>query len=142
MQIVDEMGRYQMVCLTFAQAEVADSQTAAALLPCEVHGGVALDVLGYVMPWQGWVVGVSVNLSAAGTAGSLAVVPTIDTVAATDPAVTVTTAATGSDKCKRDRNPFGANAVIGAKVTTDGTWNGTASDLLAQVWVIVKVAGI
>ena len=140
-QITNEMGRWQLVPFTFAQAEVAANQAAAALLPIEVHGAVVLDNLGYTMPFAGYVVGISLNLSAAASAGELTVAPTRDATVTANPEVTVSTAMVGADMCKRTRNYFEANAVIGAKVTTDGSWDGTASDLLVQVWVLLHITG-
>ena len=142
MHITNELSRWQLVPLTFAQAELAASQTAAAMQPLEVHGGVALDNLGYTMPYEGYVVGVSLNLSAASTNGTLTVVPTIDTVVTTDPSLAVTTAVVGKDMCQRATNHFAANAVIGAKITTTAGWTAETMDLLVQVWVLLKITGI
>jgi len=50
-----------------------------------VHGDVTIDNVGYTMPAEGYVVGISLNLSAASTNGTLTVVPTIDTTVTTDP---------------------------------------------------------
>ena len=139
MNIVNELSRWQLVSLVFAQDAVAASQTAQALYPQQVHGAVALDNLGYTMPWAGYIVGVSLNLSAAATDGTLTVVPTVDTVALTDPSAAVTTAVVGSDRCPRATNYFAKHAVIGAKLTTTATWTAETMDLLVQVWVLVRI---
>ncbi len=139
MNIVNELSRWQLVPLTFSQSAVAASQTAAALAPQEVHGAVANDCVGYTMPWEGYVVGISLNLSAASTAGTLTVVPTVDTVALTDPSAAVTTAVVGSDRCPRATNYFAKHAVIGAKLTTTAGWTAETMDLVVQVWVLVRI---
>ncbi len=141
MQIVNTLGKYQLVPLVFAQDAVADAQTAVALYCQQVHGAVALDNIGYVMPFAGEVIGVTLGLTAAGSAGTLTVVPSIDTTACTDPSAAVTTAVAESDTCRRGTNPFAAEAVIGAQLTT-ASWNGTTSDLVVIVWVLLKISGI
>lgn len=142
MHITDGLSGWQLVPLVFTQSAVAASQTAAALYPQEVHGAVVIDNVGYTMPFAGYVVGISLNLSAASTDGTLTVVPTIDTTVTTDPSCAVTTAVVGSDFCKRSTNYFAKHAVIGAKITTTGTWTAETMDLVVQVWVAVKIAGI
>ena len=71
MQIANILGKYQLVPLVFAQDAVAASQTAVALFPQQVHGAVGLDNVGYVMPFAGEIVGVSNDLTAAGTSTRL-----------------------------------------------------------------------
>jgi hypothetical protein len=142
MQINNALSKHQLVPLVFAQDALAASQTAVALFPQQVHGAVALDNVGYTMPWAGEVIGVTVNTTAAATAGTLTVVPTIDTTACSDPSAAITTAVKESDNCKRGTNPFAAEAVIGAKITTDGTWDGTTADMVVIVWVLLNISGI
>lgn len=142
MHITNELSRWQLVPLVFGQSAVAASQSAAALYAQEVHGAVVLDNLGYTMPYEGYVVGVSLNLTAPATGGTLTVAPTIDTVVTTDPSLSVTTAVVGKDMCQRATNHFAANAVIGAKLTTSADWTAETMDLLVQVWVLLKISGI
>ena len=142
MQLIDELARWQLIPLTFAQSAVAATQTATALYPQEVDTPLVLDNIGYTIPFEGYVVGVSLNLSAASTDGTLTVAPTIDTVATTDPSLAVTTAVVGKDFCARHTNYFAANSVIGADLTTTGTWTAETMDLLVQVWVLVKIDSI
>lgn len=142
MVIDNTLGKYQVVPLTFAQAEVAASQNAVALSTQEVHGGVANDTIGYTMPFTGYIVGVSANLSAAATGGTLDLAPTIDGVAVTDPALAITTQTAKSDTCRRELNPFAKDAVIGCKITTSGAWTAETMDLVVRVWVIQTVGGI
>ena len=141
MQIINSLGKYQLVPLVFAQDAVADSQTAVALFAQQVHGAVALDNIGYTMPFAGEIVGITSNLNSAGTTGSLTVAPTIDATACTDPSAAITTLLVASDTCKRGTNPFAAKAVIGANLTT-ASWNGTSADLVVIVWVLLRISGI
>ena len=142
MQLVDELARWQLVPLVFGQSAVAANQTAQALYAQEVDGPLPLDNLGYTIPFEGYVVGVSLNLSAASTGGTLTVAPTIDTTATSDPSLAVTTAVVGKDFCERYTNYFDANSVIGADLTTTADWTAETMDLLVQVWIVVKIAGI
>lgn len=141
MQINNVLSKHQLVGLNFSQASVAASQTAVALYTQEVDATV-LDTIGYTMPFTGEVIGVTINTSAAGSAGSLTVVPTIDTTACSDPSAAITTAVVESDTCKRGTNPFAAEAVIGAKITTTAGWNGTTVDLQVTIWVLLNISGI
>ena len=140
MQIVRSLGKYQLVPLLFSQVDLAAAQTAAALLPIEATGGGT--AIAYTMPFAGEIVGISFSTTAAATAGSLTAVPTIATVACTDPSAAVTTATYASDTCNRGTNVFSKNAQIGAKITTTAGWDATGADLILQVWVILKVEGI
>jgi hypothetical protein len=141
MQINNALGKYQLIGLNFSQASLAAAQSAVALYNQEVDATV-LDVIGYTMPFAGEVIGVSANLSAAGTAGSVTIVPTIATTVTTDPSASITTLVVANDTCKRGTNPFAAGAVIGAKVTTSADWNGTTADLQVIVWVLLNISGI
>lgn len=141
MQVTNELSRWNLVPLFFAQDAVAASQTAAALPTTDANASVSLNVY-YTMPFAGELIGVSANLDTAGTAGTLTINPTLSGTAVTDPALAITTLAYGSDKCKRGTNVFAANAQVGCKITTSADWNGTTSDLQVIVWVLQKVTGI
>jgi hypothetical protein len=141
MQVINSLGKYQLVPLCLAQDNVADSQTAVALFTAEVASAAGVANVGYTMPFAGEIIGVSANLSAAASTGTLTITPTIDTTAVSDPALAITTETATSDTCRRSTNPFAANAVIGAKITTSG-WNGTSSDLNVVVWVLQRISGI
>jgi hypothetical protein len=80
MGIENILGKHQLVPLYFHQDAIANAQTAVALYTVQVHGAVANTTIGYVMPFKGEVIGVSVGLDLAGSAGTVTVVPTIDTV--------------------------------------------------------------
>ncbi len=141
MQIASVLGKYALVPLCFEQTDLAATQTAAALLPVGATGASATNV-GYTMPFAGEIIGVSINTTAAATAGTLTCVPTLATVVCTDPSIAITTAVVGSDTCNRGTNAFAKNAVIGAKVTTTADWDATGADLEAIVWVILNISGI
>ncbi len=142
MQVSNVLSKHQLVPLVFAQDAVAASQTAVALYCQQVHGAVALDNIGYVMPFAGEIIGISADLSAASVAGTLAVVPSVDTTAATDPALAITTDTAKSDTCRRGSVPFAKDAVIGATITTSAGWNAETMDLVVIVWVLLNISGI
>jgi hypothetical protein len=135
------LGKWQLVPLHFMQAAVADGQSAVAMYTAEDASHVLTNI-GYTMPFAGEIIGVSLNLSAAATTGHIHLWPTIAGTAVTTPTVSVTTAVYGSSKCPRGTNKFAKNAVIGCKLTSEGTWDGTTSDLLVTVWVLMKIEGI
>jgi len=142
MQINNTLSRWQLVPLVFAQDAVAASQTNVQLFTQQVHGAVANDTDGYCMPWAGEIVAISAHLTAAGTAGTFTIGPTIAGVEATDPSVTMGTSTDKSDTCPRGTNAFAANAVIGAEITTSAGWDGTSEDLVVTVWVVLKIDSI
>ena len=140
MQIGNILSKHQLVPLFFAQDAVADSQTDVDLPTTDANNSVCLNV-GYTMPFDGEIIAVSGNLDTAGSTGSLIIDATINTVQTTDPVVTITTDTALSDTCRRNTNPFDANDVIGASITT-ATWDGTTSDLQVTIWVLLKITGI
>ena len=140
--IDNTISKYQLVPLTFMQDAVAASQTDVQLPVAEVNAGAGNAVDSYAMPFPGRIVGISFVLSAAGSAGTLTIGPTIGGTEQTDPTLSVTTAASGYDTARRDTTRFAAGALIGAEITTDGSWNGTSSDLAVTVWVLLEVGGI
>ena len=138
MQIERITARGQMVPLLFTQGAVAASQTNVQL---GVADGVA-DVVGYTMPFSGEIIAISADLDAAASAGSLTVGATLNGTEKADPTLTLTTAAVARDTCPRDTNKFASGDIIGAEITSDGSWNGTTSDLAVIVWVLLYVEGI
>jgi hypothetical protein len=142
MQLDNVLGKYNLIPLVFSQAEVAASQTDVALFTAEVHGGVALETIGYVMPFKGEIIAVSANLSAAATGGLLSLAPTVDATATTDPVLAITTATAASDTCRRGSNPFAKGSLVGCKITTSGAWTAETMDLNVIVWVILTLGGI
>lgn len=137
------ISRGQLVTYCFEQDAVAASQSAVAI-PINENGATTGTTasIGFVVPWPGMILGVGVTLSAAGSAGALSVAPTVDTTADTDGTVSITTEAAKSTKVARGLIPFAAGAVLGAKLTTDGSWNGTTSDLSVVLYVILDLEGV
>ncbi len=134
--------RGQVIPLTFMQDNVAASQSNVQIPIAQVASAAENVVDGYAMPWAGTIVGISAVVSTAGSAGTLTVGATIDGTEAADPALSITTEASKSDTAARGAAAFAAGAVIGAEITTDGSWNGTSSDLGVTVFVLVDVTGI
>lgn len=143
-QINNEIAKGQLVALHFAQADVAASQTDVQLSVMAVDNAaddqLAVDEVS--MPFPGEIVGISYNLSAAGSAGALSVGATIDGTEDADTTQAVGTNQRGVAKVPRGRAAFAAGARIGAEITSDGSWNGTSADLLVTVWVLLYVDGI
>jgi len=143
MQIDKVLHKYQLVPLVFAQDAVAANQTDEPLFVMQAGGPVELAVTGYTMPFDGEVVGISCDLSAAATAGSLTIGPTIGGVREADPSLTVTTGTSGSDTVRvRGLAAFDAGDIIGAMVTSSADWNAETADLSVVVWVVLAVTGI
>jgi hypothetical protein len=138
MQIERITARGQLVPLLFTQGAVAASQTDAQLGTAD---GIA-DVLGYTMPFPGEIVAVTADLSAAATAGSLTVGATVGGTEKTDPTLSITTETSKRDTCQRGSAGFAAGDVIGAEITTSGTWDATTADLAVIVWVLLNLEGI
>ena len=138
MQIELGMSKGQLVALQFGQVNVAASQSDVQLTGAGVSG--AAD--GYVVPFNGQILAVTYALSAAATAGSLTVGPTINGTEKTDPKITVTTGTGGYDWAPRDTAFFVAGDKLGAEITTTATWDATTADLTVTVWVVVDVEGV
>lgn len=134
--------RGQLIALTFMQDNVAASQSNVQLPIAQVASAAENVIDGYAMPWAGTIVGISAVVSTAATAGSLTVGPTIDGTEAADPTLSITTAASAVDTAARGTASFAAGAVIGAEITSSGTWDATSSDLGVTVWVLVDVTGV
>lgn len=140
MQIERITARGQLVAYVFGQDALAASQTDVQLPTAIGEGSQA--VTGYTMPFAGEIVAITADLSAAATAGSLTVGPTIGGTEKTDPTLSITTQTTRSDTAPRDTAKFAAGDVLGAEITTSGTWDGTTADLAVTVYVLLYVDGI
>lgn len=134
------ISKGQLVPLHFLQDAVAASQTDAQLAIIDATGAAAND--SYCMPFAGEIVAVSYVLSAAGGAGAFTIGPTIDGTEKTALQQTVGTTAEGRKTVPRGTISFAAGDQIGAEITTDGSWDGTSSDLLVTVWVLLYLEGI
>lgn len=141
-QVERIIAKGQLVPLVFMQDAVAASQTDVQLPVAEVNAGAGNAVDGYVMPFEGEIVAISARLSAAATAGTLTVGPTVGGTEKTDPTLSITTEQSASDKALRGTAVFAAGDLIGAEITTGGTWDGTAADLVVVVWVLLHLEGI
>lgn len=136
MQITREFSKYQVVPLTFFQANVAASQTAVALKE-GTNQNTAI-----VMPFAGEVVAVACNLSAAATAGTLTASATVGGTADADTATAITTETAKTSVIPRGKTSFVAGDLIGVKITSSGTWDGTTADLTVTVFVALAVEGV
>jgi hypothetical protein len=117
----------------FVDEDVAASQTNVQLI---IAGGGAN--AGIVMPKSGHVIGMLWTLDAAASAGSLTIGVTIDGTEDADTVQTVTTAAEGYPTwmISDDAPAFAAGEQIGVEITSDGSWNGTSSDLAVYLIVV------
>jgi len=141
-QIDRTIAKGQLVQLTFMQDAVAASQTDVQLPIAEVNAGAANGVAGYIAPFAGEIVAVSWVLTAAGTAGSFTIGPTVGGTEKTALTQTVGTAASGRGTVPRGTIPFNAGDELGAEITTNGSWDGTSADLGVSVWVLLYLDGI
>lgn len=138
--ITRDISRGQLIALQLAQDAVAASQTDVQLVtPGETTTPLTE---GYVMPWPGEVVGLSYLLNAAGTAGTFTIGATVNGTEDTDTTVTVGTNASSYKKIPRGACRFIAGDAIGAEITTNGSWDGTTSDLIVTVWCLVYMDAI
>lgn len=133
-----ETSKGQLVGIPFVQDALAASQTDVQLTAQDA--AVAVD--GITAPWDGEIVGISYDLSAAGSAGSLTVGATIGGTEDADTTQTITTATSGGVKIPRGKCPFVAGSILGVEITTDGSWNGTTADLVVTLWVLFQMDGI
>lgn len=133
---------YPIVPLLFSQDNVAASQTNVQLSVLQVASAAENVVDSYRAPWPGVIVAVAASVSTAASAGTMTVGATVNGTEAADPTLTFTDAASYSDTAVRGAAAFVAGDLIGCEITTDGSWNGTSSDLLVQVYVMYEVTGI
>lgn len=139
MHIEHHISKGQIEVHVFGQVNVAANQSAVALPVAGVSGGVTSKGL----VWPGSLVGFSYTLSAAGTAGVFTIVPTINgTAISTAYQATVGTTTKGRVKIPRNKVPLLETDVVGVKITTDGSWDGTTSDLAVTLRVLAELDGI
>jgi hypothetical protein len=134
-------SRGQLVHFDFGQDAVAANQSDVELPAVGPEEGGTIDS-GYTVPWSGEIVGVSFNLTAGGSAGSLSIGATIDGTEDADTTLTVTTATADYKRISRNRAQFSAGQRIGAEISTTNDWNGTSADLSVRVWALVYLEGI
>lgn len=142
-QIERITSKGQLVTLQFMQDDVAASQTDVQLgIVQEDDAASNQSIAGVIVPFAGEIVGISWKLSAAGTAGTLSIGPTVGGTEKTTLTQSITTAASGHGTCVRGSIPVAAGDEIGAEITTDGSWDGTSSDLAVWVHVLQYLEGI
>jgi len=134
-------ARGQIVPLLFVQDNVAASQTDVQLNIQEVASAAALLVQGISMPWAGSVVGISVDLSSAATAGQLTVGVTNGGTEATATTQTITTQTAKTAVFPQGSVTFVAGDKLGVEITTNGTWDATTADLAVVVYVLLDCIG-
>lgn len=142
MQIEDIAAKGQLVQIVYVQHDVANNQTDVALNVQETANGQHLQVTGVTMPFDGHIVGISVDLSAAATAGTLIVTPTIDGYKVTATAQTVTVQDSKHAKFGRYDHAINSGQKLGVKITTNAGWDGHTHDLLVVLYVLVQMTGI
>lgn len=126
-----------LAVLTFADNAVAASQAGVDLPRVETSATTSsTDVKFYEMPFAGTIVALSATLSAAATAGTLALVPTVNGTAVADPALAITTQTALTDTAPRGSIAFAAGDALGVEITTNGAWDGTTADLFADLYVV------
>jgi GH18 family chitinase len=135
-------ARGQIVPFLFCQDAVAASQTDAQLNIVEVASAAALAVDGITMPWAGRVVGLSVDLSAAATAGQLTVGVTIGGTEQAATTQTITTAQAARAVFSQNAVPFVAGDKLGVEITTNAGWDATTADLAVFVYVLLDCQGV
>lgn len=136
MQITNELAKGQLVALSFHQANVAASQTNVQLKDASSQ------VEGLTMPFDGEILAICADLSAAASAGTLTVGATIGGTEQAVSALSFTTETALSAKVARAGARFVAGDKLGVEITTSGTWNGTTADLAVVVYVRLTLVGI
>lgn len=141
-RIAREIAKGQLIPVHFMQDAVAASQSDVQLVLVEVASAANNAVDEVSMPWPGEVVGISYNLSAAATAGTLTVGATINGTEDTDTTQSITTAQRGYGRVARGKAPFVAGDRLGVEITTDGSWDATTADLVVTLFVLTYLEGI
>jgi len=142
-QIDRTIAKGQLVrCGPFMQDNVAASQTDVQLLIAEVASAAGNAIAGEIVSFAGEITAISWLLSAAGTAGVFTIGPTVGGTEKTALTQTVGTAASGTAKVPRGTIPLAVGDAVGVEITTDGSWDGTSSDLAVWVDVLLYLDGI
>ena len=140
MHLTNDASRGQLVSYTFGQDALAAGQSDVQLPVAAGEASQAVDSV--VAPWAGSIVGIGWVLSAAGSAGTLSIGCTVDGTENASTTQAITTAAEGYASFGRSLARVVPGSNIGAEITTDGSWNGTSSDLTVQVYVLYELAGV
>ena len=125
--------RYPVVLVgPFVQQDIAASQT-------DVDLTIAADHIGQLMPHGGKIIGATAQLSVVATTGTLTWKATVDGVEIPVTARVITTETEDIVKFSTnlDAPGFAEGLQIGAQITTDGAWDGLASDIAVWLWVVM-----
>lgn len=141
MQIEAIASKGQLIPLLFCQHSVVNSQTDVQLNVVEA-GNQLLAVQGISAPFSGSIVAISADLSAAATAGQLTVGVTINGTEKADTTQTFTTQTAKTAAFDRAAVPVVAGDKIGVEITSNASWDGTASDLAVIVYFLAELSGI
>jgi hypothetical protein len=143
MPITRYTSKGQLIPLVFGQTDLAVSQTDVQLVAAIGETGQAVD--GYTMPFPGDIVGVSWAFTTAPTAGTMTVGATVGGTEDADTTASVvvdSTATAGYKRVGRGSAGFNAGDVVGAEISTNGSFAPITADVLVTVWVIVYMDGI
>lgn len=136
MQITNELAKGQIVAHKFFLADVAASQTDVQLKES------AGQVEGLSMPFDGEILAVTADLSAAASAGTLSFGATIGGTEDADTTGAITTQTARVVKVPRGKAKFVAGDKLGVEITTNSGWNGTTADLVVTVYVQLNLVGV
>lgn len=148
MQIDNVIGKGQLAPLVFMQSDAAASQSNAALTVAEVRDTAASAddqnaADGYVVPFDGEIVAISVRASAARSNGTLTAEAMIgSTATGLTVALNGTNTQSAYSKQGRGSDTFKAGDKIGARLTTDASWAPVTADIVVVVWVLLALKGI
>ncbi len=148
MQMINAIAKGTLVPLVFMQSDVAASQSNAGLTVAEVRDAAASAddqnaADGYVMPWGGEIIGISVRASAARSGGTLTAEAMINaTATGLTGVLNATNTQSAATRQARGNDTFQAGDKLGARVTTDGSWAPVTADIVVVVWALVYLDGI
>lgn len=142
--LIHARSAYALHAFRFGIAQLGASQNAVALkLTVNAATGGSMNITGEVAPANGWIVGVSIVLTANKTAGVLTVAPTINgTALASGTGLSAVAVANAALKANTQINTrvagtrFSAGDLIGAKITTDANYLPTTNDCIVTVYVV------
>ncbi|HEY9414187.1 MAG TPA: hypothetical protein VIQ30_05470 [Pseudonocardia sp.] len=126
--------------LVFSKTAVTAGLSAVALNVMDTSA----DVVEYVMPFDFEIVGISVSITSARTAGTLTVDATIDTtVTGLQAVIDATNTQRDTGTQSRNTDVGAAGSRVGVKITTDaGFLPVTTNDVVAVVWVLAHLDGV
>jgi len=136
MQITREFAKYQLVTLSFGVANLSASQTDVQIK--DATGQVE----GISMPFAGELLAISIDTTAAATAGELTVGATKGGTENASTTQTITTATAATNAFARGTATFVAGDKLGVEITTSADWDATTADLSVQLLVALAVEGV